>query len=538
MDLSIRALVVLLVAFGAVFFSVRTSFRDSIGGARLTVWMTLVFGATVIVFLSPDFWVAMILSGILILLLGRGEKFYPAIYLLLLLCLPPLGRIISLGPINSLIELKPAVLLSVLILIPSMFIGVRMRKSAPIGSLTDLFFVLFFGLSVILGFRDENLTTGLRGSVTILITLAAPYVVFSRWPKSLEDGRVMALAFAIPLLTLGGLAILETLRHWHFYGHIPGQWGAGTQTSLYSQRSGYLRAYGSTFAPIFFGSAVTLAIILTLPLLSLVKRGKFMFYGVLFAAVIGVLSTLSRGAWVGLAGAGVLYILTGQKAVQRLFKFGGVAIVGMIAGLFSPFGRTIADLLPFIGGRDQETIDYRFDLLNISLEVLSEKPLFGGIDVYEHPKMQVLIQGQGIIDVVNSYLQIAFEVGYVGLAFYLGAHLCALSMIWSAFKKARSVAPELAELCRGVFVALAALMAMMAITSSSAQTEQIDWFLTGFAVAMARVVRARELSVEGLAPAAAPVDPAVEESVEPASKKYPAPTALPVHLRQYVRRET
>jgi O-antigen ligase len=79
-----------------------------------------------------------------------------------------------------------------------------------------------------------------------------------------------------------------------------------------------------------------------------------------------------------------------------------------IAALGALFGSDQADL---------SSIEYRKQLLDISLGLIKQSPWFGVPDYAA--QMQSLKQGEGIIDIVNSYVGIMLDAGVVGLAIYL-----------------------------------------------------------------------------------------------------------------------
>jgi O-antigen ligase len=64
--------------------------------------------------------------------------------------------------------------------------------------------------------------------------------------------------------------------------------------------------------------------------------------------------------------------------------------------------------------------------------VFLQSPWFGSPDFMDQPIMQALVQGEGIIDVVNTYIGILLSGGAVGLVIFLGMFMPA---IWALLKK-------------------------------------------------------------------------------------------------------
>ncbi len=75
------------------------------------------------------------------------------------------------------------------------------------------------------------------------------------------------------------------------------------------------------------------------------------------------------------------------------------------------------------GSSDQDlnTINYRRRLLDTALELLKQSPWLGVPDYAS--QMQDLKQGEGIIDLVNSYVAIALDTGVIGLVLYMLPYL-------------------------------------------------------------------------------------------------------------------
>ena len=96
----------------------------------------------------------------------------------------------------------------------------------------------------------------------------------------------------------------------------------------------------------------------------------------------------------------------------------GAACVFLL--LLTPIGDRIINLLPYVGSEENTvTADYRTKLLENSWIVIQRNPVFGSVDYLETPEMQEMIQGQGIIDVVNTYIQVALNTGLVGLGLFV-----------------------------------------------------------------------------------------------------------------------
>ena len=140
----------------------------------------------------------------------------------------------------------------------------------------------------------------------------------------------------------------------------------------------------------------------------------------------------------------------------------------------TPFGASIVDSLPFIGTRDQDTVEYRQELFETSWALIKQNPLFG--NPFVALDMENLRQGQGIIDLVNGYLQVALYYGLVGLALYCAVHLFVLQRAFVVMRRARA-ADDTGMLALGA--SLTACVAANLFFMATAGQSWFQWVLAG-----------------------------------------------------------
>lgn len=100
-------------------------------------------------------------------------------------------------------------------------------------------------------------------------------------------------------------------------------------------------------------------------------------------------------------------------------------------------------------------------------------------------------QGQGIIDVVNTYVALALEFGLLTLAIFLLIFvLTGLSVLPMAFRR-----DALAEPARQWLAIMAATMVTIATVSSVSYIPFIYWIMAGFGVGMVRMSTMGETAV-------------------------------------------
>ena len=137
------------------------------------------------------------------------------------------------------------------------------------------------------------------------------------------------------------------------------------------------------------------------------------------------------------------------------------ALVLMVLSV-APAGQEIINLLPFVGQEEQGNIDYRADLLTVSMSVIERNLLFGSSDFLSAPELQVMKQGEGIIDIVNSYIAVALHAGLVGLFFFLGMFATSLLSVRRGMRWARVGGDaDGVTLGRALFAILASVMVII-----------------------------------------------------------------------------
>jgi O-antigen ligase len=185
--------------------------------------------------------------------------------------------------------------------------------------------------------------------------------------------------------------------------------------SLYVFRDASLRATVSSGHQLVWGHY--LVVCFGLLTLFRVQFKRFRLVVVWMLLSLAMYSTVSRSPWL----AAALVVLLMGLFTGRAFRFYALvtttAVIASAAALASPWSEKFVNLLPFIGKTDSETIDYREQILETAIIMVQQKPLFGDVHVLEN--LEHLRQGQGIIDLVNVYAEMAMTFGLIGLGLFL-----------------------------------------------------------------------------------------------------------------------
>jgi O-antigen ligase len=179
------------------------------------------------------------------------------------------------------------------------------------------------------------------------------------------------------------------------------------------------------------------------------------------------------------------------RGLPRLFKAAAVSLLIGSALLASPIGDKVSGMIPFMGGTvDTDTLTYRERLLDRSWELIKARPILG--DQLALSKMQDLRQGQGIIDVVNAYIDVTLFYGFTGLGVFLTFVLTPLAKAYRKNRRIRKTDPDSAFLGASLAAAILATLILLADSSLGTAPEHVFYILMGLAGAYAAVASPRK----------------------------------------------
>jgi hypothetical protein len=483
MSTNASALIVVLAA-GAVAFYL----GKQIGGPFITrqefvAWRNAWFTATVAAFLSGNFWAYAFVAATICLYVRRITAANLGTFFVLFFAVP-LGNetIPGVGNINMLFVVNNGRLLSILLLLPILFWArnLQNRDNGAYSVIPDWLLVSYALLLITLECRRSELTNVMRVALQDTLDIIVPYFTFSRAVISLSDLRKVLLGFVIAVIALSLIAPFELVKGWHLYGGVAKAWG---QELSITRREGALRAAASAFDGITLAYVVMVAVGCLLGLAQRINlwRGSVLFALIAFGAAS--VATLSRGPWMGIAVLIFTYLGTGPKAFSNLSKLAIVLVIVVPPLLLTP----AVDYLPFVGSVDAVTVTYRVRLFDAALTLVERNLWTGSVDYLSTPEMMQMMQGEGIIDLVNTYVQIALISGLVGLALFSGFFSMILIGLWRVIRIHGRRDQEVTNCARILLALLVAILVTIGTVSSVDFIPYIYWSFAGMSVALIRI---------------------------------------------------
>lgn len=478
-----RAFVFIVVMAIPTLLLARIALRPFVSPSEATLWRNCWIFTTCAVFLSGSFLVfALLMVGLSIYVHKQTDAPY-YLYFVLLMTAPVVGFTFGIpGVAQSLLELNPARLLVLVFLLPTA-IRIRQAPRPDRYKAVDVIVVAYAVIVAVLSLRHGSPTMTLRMTLLAVVDIGLPYFVISRCLTSTEAVRKTLAAFLFGVLPLAAAGVFELLRGWRTYNAVLESWDVYL-VQAYLFRDGLLRASVTAIEPIAFGFVCMVGIGLLVANMEAVRnRLAFWAAGGLMAA--GLLASLSRGPWLGTAILFAVFAATTRRGISNLAKLSAVVAILCVPLAMSPVGERVYRLLPFVGTVEKSNEEYRSKLIEVATVIIGRNPLFGSPRYVEEPEMAELVQGQGIVDIVNSYVAVALEFGLVGVSLFAGIFLtigCALLRACFRCDGADAI------LMRAMTATLAAILLTIGTVSSVSVIPYIYWAYAGLCVAALRTV--------------------------------------------------
>jgi hypothetical protein len=483
-----KAFLVVILVTMLSFWMARPSFTkfmsDEVFVRRRNLWLIL----TTCAFLIPSFWGFMAVSGFLIWREGKRDPNPAALYLFLLLVVPPFQEDLpGFGVVNKLFPIDHFRVLSMALILP---VVIKMRKAARRPwwhsgwLLPDICLVTYGFLQIALYMPYMSVTDSLRGIFMLVLDVLLPYYVLSRFCTSKAMIVEAIAAFALSAVILVPLAIFEAGKGWLLYSYISDYWKLNSNFMGYLTRGDVLRAQVTSGQSIVLGNFYAVVLGLWLYLQSSQLVGLRRWLGTA-AVVAGLLAAFSRGPWVGAVLCLFVYFAAGPNPFKNSFKLTAAAVALSALVIASPMGATVIDNLPFIGTVDEGNVTYRQEIIDRSWILIRQNPFFGS--PYFIHQMEDLRTGQGIIDLLNVYLSIGMAYGLVTLGFFL-LFLLVICVKCLKFSYAhRQTDPDTAKLGAGLFAALSGTLLIIYTVSNYLSVPYIYLALASLMLAYSRL---------------------------------------------------
>ena len=440
---------------------------------------------------APNIWLLLGLMCFWVpLMAGKFERIVP-VYLFSLLLLPALDMTVQVSGLKLFdIGVLDALALGAAVAIVLNPKRARVPLSSDAWVCTTLL-VLGAALS-----RETSFSNFLRTFLNVVLDLGLPYYLVSRGVRGTDDLRAAMRWFACGGLALAPLLMYEAWKAWPIYNELYAVQNVPL-VLMVKARGGLMRAGGPFVEPTSAALVMALCFV-ALYLLRDQFRSRQHHLLLLVVMFIGLSVPQSRGAWIGLLVALVAADLFCRR-IGPLLRKGVLAVT--LAGAAFALAQISPGLSETIGlsGGSSETSEYRRALFDRGLQEFWHSPVIG----YSVPQLNIqlhdLIQGEGIIDFVNTYIWIALIAGSVGMVAFFGTFVHFLKAVWRASRRMGDRSEV--RIAAFPFTCSVMLLEMFFFTSFGGRPAFLTFALFGFAAALLarRPLQAGAGDVDGLA---------------------------------------
>jgi hypothetical protein len=491
MPVHLKALLVIVALAMAVFvlsksFACSSATTPADFDRRRNLWFAVIIAA----FLAHNYYIFAAIASVLLIGAAKSDSNRFAMYFLMLFAVPMYEKMISgLGIANHLFMLDYSRLLALVVLFPAMKMVIDGNDYLSFGrTSSDKFIAGYLLLNLGLTLSVNTITNSFRlGVFYPFLDVFLPYFVASRTVRNLSAFKDVLMAFAVASLILSAIAAFEYARHWLLYQNLSQALGANIFGGYLMRGDDTLRAQASTGQPIVLGYIIAIAMAFMWFLRATAGSVGGWRVAALVLAV-GLYVPVSRGPWVGAVVIILILVATGPEPFKRLMVLGTICSAAFAGLLATPMGDKVLALLPFVGTVDAENVTFRQDLLNMSLEVILQNPFFGAYDYARAEQFEELRQGNGFLDIVNTYLSVAMGSGLVGLVLFSGVFLSATWSVLRAMNRLIDRTSEIFLLGQTLLAAILGTMVIIFTVSSVSYIPIVYWSLVGLCLAYARIV--------------------------------------------------
>jgi polysaccharide biosynthesis protein PslJ len=361
-------------------------------------------------------------------------------------------------------------------------------------------------------FTQQLLGTEAIKAATYLLTFPIVFVLVASGVNSKADVERVVKAIVLGGAVVAFCAVVETRTGYNVFNHMRTVFPFLQDTGFRAQevRNGALRAEASAQHPIALGVALSLCLPLSLALATRVRTtGKrILFGGAALMLMIGMVSTISRTAFLALAVMFIIGMMTERARLVKLWPLAFVLLIAAHTVLPGGMGRLYHSFFPKGGIAAQQSVraggvgSGRLADLSPALKLVQAQPFFGTGDPLPAPPD--LVQQAATTDDAtppppiifdDQYLTSIVGHGLVGLAavFWLAGAL--VFRLVRAARRAKGSLPVLSALTASVTGFVAAMLTFDAFAF-------VQCTIFFFAIAALGLRLAKMHDLDGPAPAA------------------------------------
>ena len=327
----------------------------------------------------------------------------------------------NIGPLRDVLRLNAFRIIEIFILVPEA-VRLLVRRDRPSRPswllLADVATVAYLAYWTFELYGHLNLSSVARESVGVVLDSVVPYYVLSRACADPEMRRRVLSMLLFGAVYQCMIGVVEGLSRHVLYAQLQYLYGIRWNIIGALTRGDFVRAQAAFSGPLILAVLALFGIGLWYVFKPVAKSRPYAVLGLILLG--GLMATISRGPVLA------LLILVAGVACMRFMSARKFLVFSALAGLVVAgswnfgLGDAVVSIVNSTSGGDKTAdfnVMYRQELLRTSLALIQQSPWWGVPNYLE--QMQDLRQGDGIVDLVNTYLIVTLNVGVVGLALFL-----------------------------------------------------------------------------------------------------------------------
>jgi len=279
-------------------------------------------------------------------------------------------------------------------------------------------------------FGQFSTTAMSREGLQVILDTVLPYYVLSRGCLQPELRRRVLSVLMFGAAYQGMVGIAEGLSRHVLYAQLQYLYGVRWNILGALTRGDWLRAQAAFSGPLVLAMLMLFGIGVWFVLRPPEKSRRYTMVGLVMLG--GMLATISRGPLLALAILVVGLVLLRFMSARRFLLLTVVFVVAAAIAWSMGLGDQVVEAINNASGADKQAdfnVIYRQELLKTSVALIQQSPWFGVPNYLD--QMTNLKQGDGIVDLVNTYLIVTLNVGVAGLALFMLPFLIVLQRLAS-----------------------------------------------------------------------------------------------------------
>ena len=339
-------------------------------------------------------------------------------------------------------------------------------------NLTDKLVFIYVILLCILTYRAENFTSSIREVLIIMTSIFIPYFSFSVALKNKINFDNIAITFVVISVFLSAISVYEYFLHWTYFKYLFSRemFEVPAHYFAHYSRGESVRAVSSIGNPIPLAYYLLISLLFGYYLYSVNKIKKKSLYIYTILIISSIYFTGSRAGLLSVFLLPVIYMRFSLVGISKKILFDAGVVITVMLVIFN---------MPNLNAIDEHgTFQYRVELIENSLKLIFDNWSFGSRDYISN--LEEMRQGQGIIDIVNTYLSVALQTGLSGLILFIMVFISAirsLSKVIVNSKNERS--PNTQVQAKYLILACTITMFFIATVSSVSVIPYMYWAILG-----------------------------------------------------------